>query len=114
MYRKIPSNKEKENYNTEERRGELYQRCMEKGTTRNFDKTYAEIGEEYDVSGAQISKDLDKIREHVRENEFDKTKIDARIVTTFNWALSKAIEENDYRAIPKIVGTYWEWFKEKR
>jgi len=99
----IPKSIDKEDYETNQRRAELYERALEANGVKNLDKTYAEIGDEYGMSSTTINDDLNIVREYIINEEFDTRRMKETLGQALQWAIEEATKEGDYNAIPRII-----------
>lgn len=90
------------------RRAELLQLVREAGHPGELNQT--ELAEKFGVSQQQISKDLDRLGEHIREN----TSIERRTLlvdSTINRAIRGLLNEGKYREAAKTALEYDEWVR---
>ncbi len=91
------------------RRAELLQLVREAGHPDELNQT--ELAERYGVSQQQISKDLDRLGEHVRASvDLDRRAL--VVDSVIQRAIRKMFEEGDYRQAAKTVMEWDEWVGE--
>jgi len=101
----IPSDAERKGYEVAQRRADMYRRARENGGLNQL-PSYKVLASEYDVSTSMISKDMKNIRAYIVDNDLNSTKLKATFADAMRQALMKAQEEDDYKAVPRIVKEY--------
>jgi len=98
----IPNDLNQKDYDTRQRRAEIYERIRDKGFG-GLD-TYRNLAEEYGVkSPNSIKQDIEDIRKYMLEEDFNREKFRTKISDNLMWAAKKAREENDYSEASKIA-----------
>lgn len=108
----IPDDLPKKDYEADERRADIYRRVKEAGRVKRLDKTYVEMGEEYDVSPSTISNDIEIIRRYIVEEELSTSRMRETFANSLEWALDEAMDEGDYSAVPRILKQKKKWLQD--
>ena len=105
----IPSKPPTE-YHYTERRAELLQQIKDLGHPALLNQT--EQAERYGVSQQQISKDLDRLAEHILADLGERRDLITEAV--FHRAIRGLIEEGEYRKAAQTVADWNEWVDERK
>jgi hypothetical protein len=92
-----------------QRRAELLQLVREAGHPGDINQT--KIAERFDVSQQQISKDLDRIGDHIRSNTSIQRRT-LRVDSTINRAIRGLLDDGDYYKAGQLALDYDEWLRE--
>lgn len=94
-------------YDWRERRAEVLQNVKEAGTPSAVNQT--QLGEQYGVTQQQISKDLDRIAEHVHHEVVDRDRRVFTINTILERCVNGLLDEEEYRAAARAAIDWDEW-----
>jgi hypothetical protein len=100
-----PSSKSPTEYSYAERRAEILQQIEDLGHPSAINQT--ELADRYGVSQQQISKDLDRLDEHVRGRLGRRR--DLEIGSVLQRCMTGALEDGDYNAARKAATAYDEY-----
>jgi hypothetical protein len=93
------------------RRAELLQLIREAGHPDDLNQT--ELAERYGVCQQQISKDLDRIGEAVRDRIASPGRHILMVESTINRSIRGLLNDGDYRDAAKTALEYDEWIQER-
>jgi DNA-binding MarR family transcriptional regulator len=99
-------------YSYVERRAELLQLVREAGHPRALNQT--QLAERYDVSQQQISKDLDRLAEYVRESAVERDRRAFTVNSVVERSIRGLLREEEYRKAAKTAIEWDEWLTEFR
>lgn len=88
-----------------ERRAELLQLVEQAGHPASLNQT--ELADRYDVSQQQISKDLDRLDEYIRESLSDRRDLEIRSV--LRRSMQGLLQQEEYYQAAKVAETYDEY-----
>lgn len=98
-------------YTYHERRADLLQQIRDLGTPAAINQT--EVADRYGVSQQQISKDLDRIGESVRERILDRDRRTLATDAVLRRAVQGLLNEGEYRKAAKTELDRAEWIREE-
>lgn len=102
---KVPDGKPPEKYSHHERRADLLRRCVSAGSP--FAVNQSTVSDEYGVSRATISRDMEHVRESVGDSIGEGAMLTARAV--FERALLDMQRADDWRASRAAFKTVMDW-----
>lgn len=105
----IPAERPEE-YSYVERRAEILQQVLEVGHPRALNQT--ELAERYGVSQQQISKDLDRLAEHVSATLGERRDLVTEAV--MHRCIRELLTEGEWRDAARTVKDWNEWLYERR
>ena len=94
----------------QERRADLLRQIRDLGHPSMINQT--EAADRYGVSQAQISKDLDRLAESVREHVVDRDRRAFTVDTVVRRAIRGLLEEEEYRKAAQTAMEWDEWLVE--
>ena len=97
-------------YSYVERRAELLQQVRDLGTPSALNQT--ELADRYGVSQQQISKDMDRIAEHVRSEMVDRSRRAFLVDSTVTRSIEELLKEGEYYKAAKLALDFDEWLTE--
>ncbi len=97
-------------YTYHERRAELLQQIRDLGHPRMINQT--EAAERYGVSQQQISKDLDRLAESVREHVTDPDRRTFTVDAVLQRSIQGLLAKEEYRKAAQTALEYEEWIRE--
>lgn len=103
----IPEDTPPEDYHWTERRAEILSRIEEKGHPSALSQ--GDLADRYGVSHGQISQDMDRLAEHVRDRLHDRGRRALVVDSVVQKCVRELIEEGQYRAAAKTA-LEWEEF----
>lgn len=92
------------------RRAEILQQVLDVGHPAALNQS--ELAERYGVSQQQISKDLDRLDEYIREHISRRR--DLKIAGVLNRAMSGLLEEGEHYKAAKVAQIYQEYIEERQ
>lgn len=95
-------------YHYTQRRAEILQLIRQAGHPRAINQN--ELAERYDVSQQQISKDLDRLAEHISEGLGERRELVTDAV--FHRAINGLLEEEEWRDAARTVKEWNDWLTE--
>lgn len=106
-YREInaPDDKPPEEYTTAERRAEIFDAIERAGHYRNLQRSYRQLGEQYDVTKQQIRKDIVKVLDWKKENLSPHAK--AELETLKTKAIEELIKAEEFAAAYQIMSQHY-------
>lgn len=111
-YREInpPDDKEPSEYTTAERRSELFDAIERAGHYRNLQRSYRQLGRQYDVSHETIRRDINKILEWKEENLSPHAKVELETLKTK--AVQELLDRGEVAKAYKIMSEHYENLQE--
>lgn len=106
----IPTTKPPEEFTYQERRADLLQQIRDLGHPSMIHQ--GEAADRYGVSQAQISKDLDRLAESVREHIIDRDTRAFTVDSVVRRSIRGLLEEGEYRKAAQTAMEYDEWLTE--
>lgn len=106
----VPTTKPPEEFTYQERRADLLRQIRDLGHPSMINQT--EAAERYDVSQSQISKDLDRLAESVREHVVDRNHRAFAVDSVVRRAIQGLLAEEEYRKAAKTVIEWDDWVTE--
>lgn len=106
----IPAAKPAEEFTYQERRAGLLQQIRDLGHPSMLNQ--AEEADRFGVSQQQISKDLDRIAESVREHLADRGRRALSVDAVVQRSIRGLLEEEEYRKAARTAMEYDEWVTE--
>jgi hypothetical protein len=106
----VSTTKPPEEFTYQERRADLLRQIRDLGHPSMINQ--CEAGERYGVSQGQISKDLDRLAESVREHIVDRDRRAFTVDSVVRKAIQGLLEEGEYRKAAKTAMEYDEWLTE--
>jgi DNA-binding MarR family transcriptional regulator len=103
----IPDDEPKENYHWTERRADILRIIEQRGHPAAVSQT--ELAQQYGVTQSQISHDMDRLSEHIRDRLRDRSHRAVVVDTVVQKCVQELIEEEQYRAAAKTA-LEWEEF----
>lgn len=104
----VPSSKAPEDYEWWERRAEILDLILRRGTPHGVKQ--ARLAERYDVSPSQISQDMDRLRQHVDNHLGRSAKMTTR--ATYQKAIEQAQEQGEWRDAFEIAMEWNRWLQD--
>lgn len=104
----VPSQKPPEDYEWWERRAEILNLILERGSPHGV--TQNRLAERYDVSKSQISQDMDRLREHVDEHLGRSAKMTTRAL--YQKTIETLRDEGEYREAFEVVMEWNRWLQD--
>lgn len=101
----IPSNKSPDDYTYIERRAEILQYILQRGSP--YAVHQARLADRYGVSESQISRDIKRLRKHVDEHLGDDAKLTTR--TVFEKTVTELQEQGEWKDAWTVVMDWNEW-----
>jgi len=105
----IPT-KPPEEFTYQERRADLLRQIRDLGHPSMINQT--EAADRYGVSQSQISKDLSRLAESVREHVVDRDRRAFTVDSVVRRAIRGLLEEGEYRKAARTVMEYDDWLAE--
>lgn len=105
----LPSTDRSE-YNYVQRRAEILQLIEEAGHPKALNQT--QLADRYNVSQQQVSKDLQRLSEHVRERVGDRGRRALMVDATVQRAICGLLDEEEWRRAAVTAIEYSEWASE--
>lgn len=106
----VPTTKPPEEFTYQERRADLLRQIRDLGHPSLINQT--EAAERYDVSQSQISKDLDRLAESVREHVVDRNHRAFTVDSVVRRAIQGLLAEEEYRKAAKTAIEWDDWVTE--
>ena len=106
----VPTTKPPEEFTYQERRADLLRQIRDLGHPSMINQ--CEAADRYGVSQGQISKDLDRLAESVREHIVDRDRRAFTVDSVVRKAIQGLLEEGEYRKAAQTVMEYDEWLTE--
>jgi DNA-binding transcriptional MocR family regulator len=103
----IPDEKPTEEYHWTERRADILQRIEEAGHPSMLSQRA--LAQEFDVSDSQISRDMDRISEHIRTRLRDRSHRAVVVDTVVQRCVQELMSDGEFRAAAKTI-LEWEEF----
>jgi hypothetical protein len=103
----IPEDTPPEEYHWTERRAEILQKIEEKGHPSALSQ--GDLADRYGVSHGQISQDMDRLAEHVRDRLHDRGRRALVVDTVVQRCVQELMNDGQYRAAAKTT-LEWEEF----
>jgi hypothetical protein len=97
-------------FSYQERRADLLRQIRDLGHPSLINQT--EAADRYDVSQSQISKDLDRLAESVREHVVDRDRRAFAVDTVVRRSIRGLLEEGEYRQAAKTAMEWDGWLTE--
>lgn len=105
-----PASKPPTEYSYTERRAEILQQIRDLGHPSAVNQT--ELAERYGVSQQQISKDLDRLAESVREHVTDPDRRTFTVDAVLQRSIQGLLANEEYRKAAQTALEYEEWVRE--
>ena len=102
----IDTSKPRSEYHYTERRAEILQAIKKKGHPSALNQ--ASLAREYDVSEAQISKDMNVLREYIVDN-IDTTRVDAITQQVYQTSIQELLDQGEYEKAAKVTEKWNNW-----
>lgn len=102
----IDTDQPRSEYHYTERRAEILEAIKRKGHPSALNQ--AALAREYDVSEAQISKDMGVLREYIVDN-IDETRVDAITQQVFETSIRELLERDEYDKAVKATESWNDW-----
>jgi len=99
-----------EEFTYQERRADLLRQIRDLGHPSMINQT--EVADRYGVSQAQISKDLDRLAESVREHVVDRDRRAFTVDSVVRRAIRGLLEDGEYRKAAQTAMEWDEWLVE--
>lgn len=106
----VPTTKPPEEFTYQERRADLLRQIRDLGHPSMINQT--EAAERYGVSQSQISKDLDRLAESVREHVVDRDHRAFTVDSVVRRAIQGLLAEEEYRKAAKTAIEWDDWVTE--
>lgn len=106
----IDTSQPRTEYHYTERRAEILQAIKKKGHPSALNQ--AGLAQQYDVSEAQISKDMGVLREYIVDN-IDETRVDAITQQVYETAITEMLERDEYSDAVKAVDKWNDWLMDR-
>lgn len=103
----IPTTKPPEEFTYQQRRADLLQQIRDLGHPSMINQV--EAADRYGVSQAQISKDLDRLAESVREHIVDRDRRAFTVDSVVRRAIQGLLENEEYRKAAQTAIEWDEW-----
>lgn len=100
----IPAEKDPTEYTYVERRSEILSLVKEAGHPRAIKQT--ELAKRYDTSQSNISKDFDRLRDHIQKQAGDDAQFISQLV--YQRAIRDLLDEDPYKAA-RVVSMWNDW-----
>ncbi|WP_435152501.1 hypothetical protein [Haladaptatus sp. DFWS20] len=101
----VPRDKDPADYTYVERRADLLDRIIAAGSRKNIHQ--ARLAEVYDVSPAQVSKDIARIGEEIADHLTDD--IELQTLTMYEHTVSQLQDDGRYKAAWDVHCDFLEW-----
>lgn len=106
----IPATKPPDDFTYQERRADLLRQIRDLGHPSMINQV--EAADRYGVSQAQISKDLGRLAESVREHVVDRDRRAFTVDSVVRRAIQGLLEEEEYRKAAQTAMEWDEWITE--
>lgn len=106
----VPTTKPPESFTYQERRADLLKQIRDLGHPSMLNQT--EMADRYGVSQQQISKDLDRISESVREHLTDRDRRALNVQSVVQRAIRGMLADEEWRAAARTAIQYQDWVQE--
>jgi hypothetical protein len=103
----IPDDEPKENYHWTERRADILETIEQRGHPAAVSQT--KLAKQYDVSESQISHDMDRLSEYIRDRLRDRSHRAVVVDTVVQKCVQELMKDEQYRAAAKTA-LEWEEF----
>lgn len=104
----VPQGKDPEDYHYTERRAEILQLILDRGTPHGIKQ--ARLAERYGVSESQISQDMDRLRSHVDQHLGREAKMTTR--AAYQQTVQKLQEEGEWKKAWDVVMEWNRWLQD--
>lgn len=104
----VPSSKAPEDYEWWERRAEILDLILERGTPHGVHQQ--RLADRYGVSKSQISQDMDRLREHVDKTLGRSAKMTTRAL--YQKAIQELRDDGEYREAFEVAMEWNEWLQD--
>lgn len=103
----IPDGRDPSEYHYTQRRAEILKLIKQKGHPGALRQS--RLAERYDVSPSQISRDMDRLADHVAEAVGDREQRALLVDSVIQHSIEELLEDGEYRAAVKSALEYAEW-----
>lgn len=101
--------KDKKEYDTYERRADIYQEIKKKGSPKRL-PGYRALAERYGCkSKSSITKDMKELRKYILKYDYNSLKTQTMIGTAMERALEGALQNRDWKDAVKIASEFQDW-----
>ena len=104
----VPQQKAPEDYHYTERRAEILQLILDRGTPHGINQN--RLAERYDVSPSQISQDMDRLRSHVDQHLGRQAKMTTR--AAYQQTVQKLQEDGEWKKAWDVVMEWNRWLQD--
>jgi hypothetical protein len=106
----IEGSKPPDEYNWMERRAEILNRIERLGHPRAVNQS--QLADRYGVSGAQISKDMERLREYI-SSDLDASHADAITQTVYQKSIQELMKNGEHYKAVKAVESWNDWLMDR-
>lgn len=104
----VPQQKDPEDYHYTERRAEILQLILDRGTPHGINQN--RLAERYDVSASQISQDMDRLRTHVDQHLGRQAKMTTR--AAYQQTVKNLQDEGEWKEAWQVIMDWNHWLQD--